>query len=102
MLSGVAFFLLQQVSALIISHYLQKAQSTYGHFATVITILWWFYLQANITLLGAQLNVVLSERLYPRSLVNAPQTPADHRVLEAYVGERAYHPQQRVTTRMEE
>jgi YihY family inner membrane protein len=102
LLSGVAFFILQQVSALIISHYLQKAQSTYGHFATVITILWWFYLQANITLLGAQLNVVLSERLYPRSLVNAPQTPADHRVLEAYVGERAYHPQQRVTTRMEE
>ena len=102
LLSGVAFFVLQQVSALIISHYLQKAQSTYGHFATVITILWWFYLQANITLLGAQLNVVLNERLYPRSLVDAPQTPADHRVLEAYVGERTYHPQQRVTTRMEE
>ena len=100
-LSGVAFFILQQLSALIISHYLQKAQSTYGHFATVITILWWFYLQANITLLGAQLNVVLGERLYPRSLVNAPQTPADHRVLEAYVSERTYHPRQRVTTQME-
>jgi YihY family inner membrane protein len=101
LLSGVAFFILQQLSALIISHYLHKAQSTYGHFATVITILWWFYLQANITLLGAQLNVVLKERLYPRSLVNAPQTPADHRALEAYVGERTYHPRQRVTTHVE-
>jgi membrane protein len=101
LLSGLAFFVLQQVSALIISHYLQKAQSTYGHFATIITILWWFYLQAQITLLGAQLNVVLKERLYPRSLVDAPQTPADHRVLEAYAAERTYHPQQRVTTRME-
>jgi len=102
LLSGVAFFVLQQLSALIISHYLQKAQSTYGHFATVITILWWFYLQAQITLLGAQLNVVLSERLYPRSLVNPPQTPADHRVLEAYASERTYHPRQRVTTQMEQ
>jgi membrane protein len=83
LLSGVAFFILQQLSALIISHYLQKAQSTYGHFATVITILWWFYLQSNITLLGAQLNVVLSQRLFPRSLVDSPQTPADHRMLEA-------------------
>jgi len=101
LLSGVAFFILQQLSALIISHYLQKAQSTYGHFATIITILWWFYLQAQITLLGAQLNVVLKERLFPRSLVDAPQTPADHRVLEAYAGERAYHPNQRVTTRVE-
>ena len=101
LLSGLAFFILQQLSALIISHYLQKAQATYGHFATIITILWWFYLQAQITLLGAQLNVVLKERLYPRSLVDAPKTPADHRVLEAYAGERTYHPRQRVTTRME-
>jgi YihY family inner membrane protein len=101
LLAGLAFFILQQLSALIISHYLQKAQATYGHFATIITILWWFYLQAQITLLGAQLNVVLKERLYPRSLVDAPNTPADHRVLEAYAGERTYHPRQRVTTRME-
>lgn len=101
LLSGLAFFVLQQLSALIISHYLQKAQSTYGHFATIITILWWFYLQAQITLLGAQLNVVLKEGLFPRSLVNAPQTPADHRVLEAYAGERTYHPRQRVTSRIE-
>jgi YihY family inner membrane protein len=101
MLSGVAFFVLQALSALIISHYLTNAQSTYGHFATVITILWWFYLQSNITLLGAQLNVVLREAYFPRSLVNAPDTPADHRVLEAYAGERTYHPKQRVMTRVE-
>ncbi len=101
LLSGVAFFILQQLSALIISHYLQNAQSTYGHFATVITILWWFYIQSMITLLGAQLNVVLKKRFYPRSLVGAPDTSADHRVLEAYAEERTYHPEQSVTTRVE-
>jgi YihY family inner membrane protein len=101
LLSGVAFFVLQELSALIISHYLKNAQSTYGHFATVITILWWFYLQSNITLLGAQLNVVLKEGFFPRSLTDAPDTPADHRVLEAYAGERTYHPGQRVVTRVE-
>jgi YihY family inner membrane protein len=67
-LSGIAFFVLQQLSTLIISHYLKNAQSTYGHFATVITILWWFYLQSMITMLGAQLNVVLKKHDYPRSL----------------------------------
>ena len=101
LLSGGAFFVLQELSALIISHYLQSAQSTYGHFATVITILWWFYIQSIITLLGAQLNVVLSERLYPRSLVDAPQTEADHRALEAYAAERTYVPSQTVETRVE-
>ena len=66
--AGVVLFLLQELSAYIISGHLRHAQSTYGHFATVITILWWFYLQSIVTLLGAQLNVVLKERLYPRSL----------------------------------
>ncbi|MBV9943785.1 MAG: YihY/virulence factor BrkB family protein [Solirubrobacterales bacterium] len=101
LLAGIAFFILQQVSALIISHYLKNAQSTYGHFATVITILWWFYIQSMITLLGAQLNVVLKKRFYPRSLVGAPDTSADHRVLEAYAEERTYHPEQNVTSRVE-
>ena len=86
--SGLIFFVLEQLSSFIIARHLKSAQSTYGHFATVITILWWFYLQSIVTLLGAQLNVVLKERLYPRSLVDAPKTEADHRALQAYTQER--------------
>ena len=93
----MVFFILQQASALIISRYLHKAQSTYGHFATVITLLWWFYIQSIVTLLGAQLNVVLKERLYPRSLVGGPQTEADHRALQAYAAERTYQPDDQAT-----
>jgi len=85
-LSGVVFFVLQQLSAFIIARHLKSAQSTYGSFATVITILWWFYLQSIVTLLGAQLNVVLKEHLYPRSLVDAPQTEADRRSLRGQSG----------------
>jgi YihY family inner membrane protein len=101
LLSGIAFFILQQASSLIISRYLNGAQSTYGNFATVITILWWFYLQAQITLLGAQLNVVLKERLHPRSILGGPETEADHRALEAYAEERTYHKEEEVDTRFE-
>jgi membrane protein len=98
--SGLVFFVLQELSAFIISRHLKSAQSTYGTFATVITILWWFYLQSVITLLGAQLNVVLNRRLYPRSLVHAPQTEADHRVLQAYAAERTYQPEEEVEVRV--
>jgi uncharacterized BrkB/YihY/UPF0761 family membrane protein len=98
LLAGVIFFVLQELSAFIISRHLHSAQSTYGHFATVITILWWFYLQAIVTLLGAQLNVVLKERLHPRSVAGTPRTDADRRALQAYAEERTYHPQEEVRT----
>jgi YihY family inner membrane protein len=100
-LSGLVFFVLEQLSSFIIARHLRSAQSTYGHFATVITILWWFYIQAIVTLFGAQLNVVLKERLHPRSLVEAPQTEADRRVLQAYAAERTYQPEEKVRTRVE-
>jgi len=83
LLAGLAFWVLQQGSSLIIARELGKTQATYGSFATVITILWWFYLQAQITLLGAQLNVVLEEHLYPRSLFGGPGSDADERALAA-------------------
>jgi YihY family inner membrane protein len=101
-LSGVAFWVLQSISSLIISRYLKNASSTYGNFATVITILWWFYIQSIITLFGAQLNVVLKERLHPRGLVDAPDTEADRRAYDKYAKERTYHDDERVHTRFPE
>ncbi|HEY3691636.1 MAG TPA: hypothetical protein VGL46_15295, partial [Pseudonocardiaceae bacterium] len=61
----------------------------------------WFYLQSVVTLVGAQLNVVLKERLHPRRLGTAPVTEADHRAYDAYdayARERTYHSDQQVHT----
>jgi uncharacterized BrkB/YihY/UPF0761 family membrane protein len=66
----------------------------------VITILFWFYLQAQIMLLGAQLNVVLTERLYPRRLVGGPETDADHRALQLYADKATYYEEQEVEMRL--
>jgi membrane protein len=98
LLSGVVFWLLQQLSSLIISRYLHTAERAYGNFATVITMLWWFYLGSIVTLFGAQLNVVLKERLHPRGLVDSPATKADYRAYDAYAKERTYHQDEEVHT----
>ncbi|HEV7453338.1 MAG TPA: YihY/virulence factor BrkB family protein [Pseudonocardiaceae bacterium] len=98
LLSGVVFWLLQQLSSLIISRYLHTAERAYGNFATVITMLWWFYLGSIVTLFGAQLNVVLKERLHPRGLVDSPATEADYRAYDAYAKERTYHHDEGVHT----
>jgi membrane protein len=99
-LSGVAFWVLQTASSIIITRHLTSAQDTYGNFATVITILWWFYLQAQITLLGAQLNVVLKRRYWPRGLVDPPETDADYRLLADYAREQTYVEEQDVDVRV--
>jgi membrane protein len=97
-LSGTVFWILQLASSWIISNRLSSAQGTYGKMATVIVILWWFYIQAIVTLLGAQLNVVLTNRLWPRSLVGGPDTRADHEAYQAYAQERTYHDNEEVDT----
>jgi YihY family inner membrane protein len=101
LLAGCVFWILQQISSFIISRHLSSAQNTYGNFATVITMLWWFYLQGQITLLGAQLNVVLKERLYPRSLFGGPETDADRRAYEAYAEQEIRHERHEVESYVE-
>lgn len=99
--SGVTFWLLGTLSSVIITRHLSDASTTYGTFATVITILWWFYLQSQLTLLGAQVNVVLKRSYWPRALVDAPATDADHRLMEDFVKARQLVKGQEIETDVE-
>jgi uncharacterized BrkB/YihY/UPF0761 family membrane protein len=66
--AAVALAILQAVATAFISHKLQHTKATYGDFGTVIVLLSWFYLQSQVLLLAAQVNVVKQDRLWPRSL----------------------------------
>jgi YihY family inner membrane protein len=66
--AAVALAILQSVATAFISHKLQHTKETYGAFGTVIVLLSWFYLQAQVLLLAAQVNVVKQDRLWPRSV----------------------------------
>ena len=81
-LAAVAWSLLEHLGTALLSHRVAGAQSTYGTFATVIGILSWFYLQAQITLFCAEVNVVRQYHLWPRSLTDPPTTEADLRAAE--------------------
>ena len=80
--AGVTWTVLEHVGTALLSHQVAGAQSTYGTFATVIGILWWFHMQAQITLLCAEVNVVRKDRLWPRSISDPPSTPADRKVVD--------------------
>jgi membrane protein len=84
-ISAAALQVLQLAATAFIDHKLKGASSTYGkNFGAVVVLLSWFYLQAQVVLLAAEVNVVRQYRLWPRGLTDAPVTEADYQAYEAY------------------
>ena len=77
--AGIGYHLLQVVGQLYVNHVLKGAQDTYGTFATVIGLLSWLHLMAQITLLGAVVNVVTAKGLWPRHLTRTLESPRKQR-----------------------
>jgi YihY family inner membrane protein len=66
--ASVLWEILQAVGGLYINHVLKSASNTYGTFATVIGLILWLHLGAQAVIYSAELNSVLSLKLWPRSL----------------------------------
>ena len=81
MVATVAWQVLLAVGGVVVAHYVNGAGQVYGTFATVIGMLAWFALQAQVTLYAVEIDVVRSRRLWPRSLHGPPLTAADRRAL---------------------
>jgi YihY family inner membrane protein len=72
---------LQSLGALYVRHEVAHASQLYGTLASVIGLLAWLYLGSLLTLYAAEINVVIANRLWPRSLSRAATTDADRRAL---------------------
>jgi len=81
-IAAVGWEVLQSVGGLYVAHVVKGAGQTYGSFAAVIGLLAWLYLGARIVVYAAEINVVVTRRLWPRSILDPPE-PADRRVRAA-------------------
>ena len=95
-LAGAGWTILQYVGTLLVGHTLRHANQTYGFFGSVIGLLSFLYLSAQITVYAAEVNVVRARHLYPRSLAPPPLTKADEAVLKAIAQQGERRPEQRV------
>jgi YihY family inner membrane protein len=95
---GLAWSLLQALGGYLVGHQLRHASQVYGFFASVLGLVSWLYLGAQVSLYAAELNVVKARSLWPRSIVQPPLTEADKRAFDdiALQGER--RPEQSVTS----
>src|SRR4029434_2370706 len=91
---GVLFTLLQAVGGYLVGHNLKHAQQVYGFFAIVLGLMSWLFLGAQVTLYGAEVNVVRARPLWPRSILQPPLTEADQRALIDLARQEERRPEQ--------
>jgi membrane protein len=82
-MAAVLWQALQYLGGLYISHELRHNGPLYGTFALVLGLLAWLYVGAQLTLIAAEVNVVLDRKLWPRSLFGEDLLDADRRALRA-------------------
>jgi membrane protein len=66
--AALAWQALQSVGTYYIAHRLRGAQEVYGVFGVVLGLVAWLYIESVIVVLCAELNVVIDQRLWPRSI----------------------------------
>ena len=77
LLAAVFWTVLQALGGIYVKHVLGGLSSSYGSVATVLGLLIFLHLGAQLTLYAAELNTVMRRHLYPRSLMGPPLEPAD-------------------------
>jgi YihY family inner membrane protein len=81
--ASVAWTILQALGGYYIGHVLKNQSDAGKTFGLVIALLVWLHLGAQLMLYSAEINVVVTRRLWPRSLFGPPVAPADKRTLRA-------------------
>jgi inner membrane protein YhjD len=88
---------LQLVGTVYVNRVIKHASNAYGTFATVLGLLVWLHLIAQLTLYAAELNVVVVRRLWPRSLLGPPDERADQETLRALAKVEERHDSEQVS-----
>jgi YihY family inner membrane protein len=96
-IGGVAWTFLLALGGYLLGHDLRHDSAVYGIFGMVIGLLAWVYLGVKLSLYAAEINVVLARRLWPRSLVQPPLTPADQKSLVLQASQVQKRADQKVT-----
>lgn len=92
---GISWTVLQALGAYLVHYYLHS-NSVYGVFATVLGLIGWIYLGAEVTVYAAEINVVLTRHLWPRTIVQPPLRSADKSSMALQALQNQRRPEQQV------
>jgi len=105
--AAVIWQLLQFFGAVFVGTVVKDSGATYGVFALVLGLLAWIFLAAVGVVIGSEINVVRTKRLYPRALLtpftdNVDLTDADRRAYREAVNSQRFKGFQSVTVHYED
>ena len=98
--AGVLWTVLQAAGGYVVGHYLRSDNAVYGTFGTVLGLIAWIGIGAQVTVYAAELNTLLARRLWPRGIVQPPLTAADQEMIATYGIEAQRRPEQEIRTRV--
>jgi YihY family inner membrane protein len=94
--AGIGWTVLQFGGTYLVGHQLRHTSEVYGLFAVVLGLVSWLYLNAQLALYAAEINVVRARRLWPRTIVQPPLTGADRDVLRDIALQETRRPEQHI------
>jgi uncharacterized BrkB/YihY/UPF0761 family membrane protein len=99
--AAVFWEVLQYFGGYYVDHVLRHTSPLGSAFATVIALILFLHLGAQVTIYAAEINVVVARRLWPRSLIGPPDAPADEETLRALAKTEERHETEEVDVRFE-
>jgi len=94
-LGGIGWTVLQALGTYLVRNSL-STDAVYGVFATVLGLIAWIYLGVEVSVYAAEVNVVLSRRLWPRGMIQPPLTEADRASMALQALQNQRRPEQHV------
>lgn len=100
--AAIFWQLLQTFGRFLIGHELRHFNGVYGTFAVVLGLMWWIFIQAEVTLLAVQIRVVRALKLWPRSLTEPPLMEGDKAAYTRYAVSEKRRPEEEVNVDFQE
>ena len=97
---GILWTVLQGFGGYVVGHYLRNDNAVYGTFGTVLGLIAWFAVAAQMTVYCAELNAYLVHRLWPRGIVQPPLTKADQELTAFQATTNQFRPEVEVVVRV--
>jgi membrane protein len=101
LLATLAWLGMQTLGGLYVEHVVARSSETYGVFVVVIGLLSWLWLAAQLVLVALEINVVLDQHLWPRSLFSRGLSAADEVALRRAAQAEQRDPRERIDVSFE-